>query len=707
MYYEMNGQSPLPKPQSQQMVQMGGQFYLVNSGGPKTGTLQSEYTSPSDFYTSPLSSRDLNFQLLVAVMQSEVERLEALISLPFVDVTHKDQNDMTVLHHTAIQGNVTITKKLVENEKVKTLINAKEKHYGYTPAHYASAFGHPFALEALLEAGADITIADEDKFTPFHYAITRNHAECVKLLLKHASKHSIKLDTNAADSKGNTILHKCILKRSPEMMKTVVENFDNIDFSAKDSDGDTALHLAVIPTFVALETSYLEVMLNKKLPKEILNTQNKRKYTPLLSAANNGFFDCVKLLLEHGADPNICDDDGNSALLFAVMRDHVEVAKLLMDKGADLNAKGLFFKGISSIQLAASKGQANIIEELAIRGVDLNATSEFTLGFDGVSFCPLINASIENKPEAIKALIKNGANKQKTCEAFGRNALHYAAGKGRKDVVETLLLEGVDVNHQDAFGQTPIFVTKETNSTEIYDLLVKYGADVSIRDISNVSAANYDPLFSKLRHIKQDTINNMKETKVEKKKKTKQQFKAVFDNERYAVTKFEIKTPQIAAAVHKELEYYATYVPKVDGLQQLFGVSYFFGHINILAKEEEAEMFSLNQLLTKNTVHQKLKIKMAVHVACLLSILHNHKIAHKNIKPHSVKVRNNFDVTLADYGISHLLEQTYKNSVYTAPEVKQNGLAAHSLASDVYSFGMLLFFIISDKAFVAEENQIV
>eukprot|EP00053_Salpingoeca_punica_P000389 m.28481 g.28481 ORF g.28481 m.28481 type:complete len:152 (-) comp10282_c0_seq1:253-708(-) len=63
-----------------------------------------------------------------------------------------------------------------------------------------------------------------------------------------------------------------------------------------------------------------------------VNAKDHTGYSPLSAAVSYSHFDLVKLLLERGADPNICDNDGDSPLHLC---EDVAVAKLLLAAGAD------------------------------------------------------------------------------------------------------------------------------------------------------------------------------------------------------------------------------------------------------------------------------------------------------------------------------------------------------------------------------------
>ncbi len=88
---------------------------------------------------------------------------------------------------------------------------------------------------------------------------------------------------------------------------------------------------------------------------------NKSKYgrTPLHTAAYEGRFDVVKLLLEHGADPNTQDKDGRTPLHWAALRGLVDVVRLLLVHGADPTVEDE--DGKTPLDLARVKGFHEVV----------------------------------------------------------------------------------------------------------------------------------------------------------------------------------------------------------------------------------------------------------------------------------------------------------------------------------------------------------
>jgi hypothetical protein len=113
-----------------------------------------------------------------------------------------------------------------------------------------------------------------------------------------------------------------------------------------------------------------------------VNTKNKQgyffEYTALMAAAGNGHTELVKLLIDKGADMNAIWpgwSNGVTALMIAAYNGHTEVVKLLLDKGADVDVKNPY--GMTALIYAAIHGHTEIARLLMNKGADVNAESQY------------------------------------------------------------------------------------------------------------------------------------------------------------------------------------------------------------------------------------------------------------------------------------------------------------------------------------------
>jgi ankyrin repeat protein len=122
---------------------------------------------------------------------------------------------------------------------------------------------------------------------------------------------------------------------------------------SKDKIGVSALFHAVANG----HNKIAEILLN--ITNLVNDFELDKRFTPLLLAATNGHIALVRLLLERGADPNIGNLDGVTALHNAVYENQLDIVALLLDAGADPNIKDQI--GNTAYDLALKSGNPKLI----------------------------------------------------------------------------------------------------------------------------------------------------------------------------------------------------------------------------------------------------------------------------------------------------------------------------------------------------------
>jgi ankyrin repeat protein len=170
----------------------------------------------------------------------------------------------------------------------------------------------------------------------------------------------------------------------------------------------------------------------------------------LLDAVTDNDVDAAQIqtLLSRGANVDVRDEAGRTALLIATHGNRIEVARALIEAGADVNAK------------------------------------------DRINDSPYLYAGAWGHLEIMKMTLAHGADLKST-NRYGGTALIPAAERGHVDTVRTLIEAGVDVDHVNNLGWTAlleaiILGTGRERHQQIVELLVKAGADINLADRDGV-----------------------------------------------------------------------------------------------------------------------------------------------------------------------------------------------------------------------------
>lgn len=186
----------------------------------------------------------------------------------------------------------------------------------------------------------------------------------------------------------------------------------------------------------------------------------QHRYTPLEFATILGDLDIMRLLLDNGANPDRLVDGylDMPALRYA---DDVEIAQLLLDRGAYAKS---WVGETPLLTVLAQKGiNIDVVKLLIANGADVNAYGE-----GGAPLHEAKNAGIA------QILIDNGADVNARRE-LGDTPLLSAVWNGKKDIVKILIDHGADINAKNNAGHTPLDIAIERGQDEIVNLLREHG----------------------------------------------------------------------------------------------------------------------------------------------------------------------------------------------------------------------------------------
>ena len=351
------------------------------------------------------------------------------------------------------------------------------------------------AINVLLDGGADPNITGDDGFTCLQWIV---YSDCNKEVLQALIDHGA--DVNATDKNNQTTLMIACKKRNEDAINVLLNA--RADPNIGDIDGDTCLNEAVGR---GCTKEIIEEIIHRGAN---VNASGEVNITPLIMACHRGNKDAIDVLLNGGADPTIGDIDGNTCLHEAVAQDCTqEVIEKIICHGADVNATSK--DNVTALMRACKKGNIDAINILLNAGADpdIAGNDGYTcFHFAAGGYCSKetlqtiinhstdVNAAIKNNEttlmkacytgniDAINILLNAGANLH-ISDNYGDTWLHHAAfGDCTKDVFQTIIDHGADVNATDKNNKTALVIACDKCNEGAINVLLNAGADPNISD---------------------------------------------------------------------------------------------------------------------------------------------------------------------------------------------------------------------------------
>jgi len=280
---------------------------------------------------------------------------------------------------------------------------------GMTSLLYAAREGADAATAILIKRGVNLDLAEANGMTPLLMALLNNQLNTARQLIEAGA------NVNAADFYGRTPLWAAV-------------EYRNLDMNNRSEDSPTTNHVdraASLPVIKLLLEKGADVNARtRELPPSrkwlyALNDVSWVDYTgqtPFLRAAFSGDTTVMRLLLDHGADPNLATQGGTTPLMAASgvgwvvqqtytesMPSLLEAIRICLEHKADVNAVNTM--GLTAVLGAANKGANDIIRLLVANGARLDAVDKHgrdAYAWAGGIFLAAVGA--EAKPHTIALL---------------------------------------------------------------------------------------------------------------------------------------------------------------------------------------------------------------------------------------------------------------------------------------------------------------
>ena len=387
-------------------------------------------------------------------------------------------------------------------------VNARETLRGTTPLMWAADEGHAAAIELLIRRGADFKARSDmtergrgpalgKANDPRKQVAAPGRALAAGRALDLRDLSALRGDNNGIGGQGAGGIARGGRTRggrAPNGRATdgVDQGFDQNDDAAVAAFGFRGRPApkdggALTPLVYAVRADDLDSVKVLLAAGADVNQVTGYGWSPLLVATQNRYYRLGAYLIDHGADVNLANHGGWTPLYLATDNrniesgdypvrkgdmDHLDFIKLLLDKGANVNARmkdstetrtvftnqWLDENGATAFLRASQSGDLVLMKLLLAHGADpkidtvLHVTAlEVAAGIgwvEGITY----EWSPEATLEAVKMLLDLGLDVNAQADT-GRTALHGAAHKGRTDIIQALVDHGAKLDVRD-YGNT-------------------------------------------------------------------------------------------------------------------------------------------------------------------------------------------------------------------------------------------------------------
>jgi ankyrin repeat protein len=412
-------------------------------------------------------------------------------------------------------------------ERIRALIaervdvNARQGDQA-TALHWAAHLDNGAAVDLLLRAGARADVADDTGATPLYLACVNGNAGIVTRLLDAGA------DAKASLLSGETALMTCARSGNATAVRALLRRGAPVDVvNARESaHKQTALMWAAAqshPEVVAVllesgadvrarSLEYTQTVtseVTQRAGREELNyTVSRGGSTALLFAARSGDAESARLLIDRGADVNDALPDGSSALVVAAHSGHTRVAGMLLDRGANANADA---SGYTALHAAVLRSDLALVKALLAHGANPNApitkgtpvrrnSQDFELPKTLMGATPYLLAAKFLEAEIMRVLAAGGADTRMRMKD-GATPLMAAAGMG---IVAPAQDEKRGTDRRGLAILDGGSVEPESRVLEAINTALVLGSDIDATNPSGetalhiAAAQGYDPVISLL-----------------------------------------------------------------------------------------------------------------------------------------------------------------------------------------------------------------
>ncbi|KAK7094592.1 hypothetical protein V1264_006126 [Littorina saxatilis] len=289
---------------------------------------------------------------------------------------------------------------------------------------------------------------DREGYTLLHLAAEAGHLEAIKMAVRSGASLTVKNEAG---------------KTPPQLAK---QRLDQHNYDTQCQEKWTRSMFAACK--VCDDTTVKECLCYHAT----VDSKDENGLTPLHIASKHGHADIASLLADLGANLNATAKSGLTPLHYACRGQCLETVQLLVEKGGLVNAVDR--EGITPLHTACKQGDKEIAELLILHNAHVDAKTS-------VGFTPLHHTCFQGNTDIAQLLLKSGADIN-TTSGGGDTPLNLACAQGNTDTVRRLVANRADVNVTNTDNDTPPHGACDRSNADIVRLLLNQGADVSVQN---------------------------------------------------------------------------------------------------------------------------------------------------------------------------------------------------------------------------------
>lgn len=317
-----------------------------------------------------------------------------------------------------------------------------------------------------IEEGADVNGKDEKGRTPAFYCVENGN---FTILSNLDSAGKSKVDPNAVDNSGMSLLHCAVLKKQESIITYLLKVRACTPRTQIEKTGAT-------PLYDAARMGTYDMVKSLVTYGADPTVATKAGLTPLHQAAARGNLDMVKDLVQAGADVNAIAENGRTPVFYAAARGKASTVNFLLEKKAEINLADK--DGMTPLHCAAASGNVALVKFLVSKKANFAATAKdgTTVLISGAKYPEIVKFLADKMPNV------NGVDKD------GNSVLHLCAETADDETVRKLLYYSIKEDLPNKAGETPVLLAARAGNVDMVKRLLAMNVKVTQKIVD--AAAN-------------------------------------------------------------------------------------------------------------------------------------------------------------------------------------------------------------------------